>query len=239
MHKNRKLAVLLLLATMLTLSACNSIRGSGALITETRQISNFDKIALSGSGEVIVTQSGSESLSIETDKNVMKYIEAEVKGGILTLGIKENVNVSPTHLVFYVSVDNLSGLTVSGSGKIGSDKIETNHLDVLVSGSGEVQIADITASEVKAEVSGSGAIDLVGEAAAQNVTVSGSGKYLAGDVCSASVAIYVSGSGDATVCATGRLDANNSGSGSIKYYGQPTVNTSSSGSGTIKSLGDK
>ena len=242
MCKKRLLLVLLVLVAILTVTACNTsiIKGSGNLITETRQVSNFNRIDLSGVGEVIVTQDGNESLSIETDDNVMKHIKVEVKNGTLTLGFKDGVNlISPTRLVFKVSVDDLTGLTVSGSGDVESDMVKTDRLDVNVSGSGDVQIADLTASDVTARISGSGEIDLTGEAAAQDVTMSGSGKYLAGDMCSKSVKVSVSGSGDATVCATGTLDSNISGSGSVNYYGRPTINSSASGSGKINSLGEK
>jgi hypothetical protein len=241
MYKKRLITILLFLV-VLTLTACNAgmIKGSGDLITETRQVSNFDRIDLSGVGEVIVTQGGSESLSIETDDNVMKHIKVEVKNGTLTLGFEEGFNlIAPSRLVFYVGVDDLNGLTVSGSGDVESDRVETDRLDVTVSGSGDVQIADLTASDVKANISGSGEISLDGEAAAQDASISGSGKYLAGDVCSASVKVSVNGSGDATVCATETLDSNISGSGSVNYYGQPSINSSGSGSGTLNSLGEK
>lgn len=241
MYKKRLITVLLFVAA-LTLTACYvaMIKGSGDLITETRQVSNFDRIALSGSGEVIVTQGGSESLTIETDDNVMEHVKAEVENGILTLGFEEGVNlISPSRLIFTVGVDDLTSLTISGSGDVESDRIETERMDVTVSGSGDVQIADLTTSDVKANISGSGEISLEGEAAAQDVSISGSGKYLAGDLCSESVTVSISGSGDATVCATATLDTNVSGSGSINYYGRPAINSTGSGSGKVHSLGEK
>jgi hypothetical protein len=233
--------VLLLFVAVLTMTACNAvITGSGDLITETRQVSNFDRIELSGSGEVIVTQGGSESLSIETDDNVMKHVKAEVEGGTLKLGFEEGVSIiSSTRLIFYVGVDDLTGVAISGSGDVETDMLETDSLEAAVSGSGDVRIADLTTGEVKASISGSGEIDLAGEAAAQDITISGSGQYLAADVCSESVSVSISGAGDATVCATGTLDANISGSGSVDYYGRPSVNSSGSGSGKINNLGDK
>jgi len=242
MFTKSALMILLLFAAMLAIAACNVgiIKGSGDLITETRQVSNFDSIELNGSGEVIVTQGGSESLSIETDDNVMERIKTEVVGGTLKLGFKDGVNlIRPTQLTFYVGVDDLNDLTISGSGDIDADQLEADRLDVNISGSGNIQVTDLTTDQVNAEISGSGEIDLVGDTAAQRISISGSGKYLAGDMCSPSVRVTVSGSGDATVCATETLDSTISGSGSIGYYGQPAVNSSGSGSGTIKSLGQK
>jgi len=231
---------------ILMVTACNArvIQGSGNLITETRQVSNFDRIDLSGAGKVIITQDGGESLSIETDDNVMEYIKAEVEGGTLKLGLVTGISTgfnvqSTTRLVFYVGVDDLTGLTTSGSGEIKSERIETNQLEATVSGSGAIRIADLSASEVKADISGSGEVNLAGEVAVQDADISGSGKYLTGDMCSESVRVSVSGSGSATVCATETLDTDVSGSGSVNYYGSPSISSSDSGSGKINSLGEK
>jgi hypothetical protein len=241
MGKNRPYAVLLLFVALLTVTACNAvIEGSGDLITETRKVSNFDRIDLSGSGEVIVTQGGSESLTIETDDNVMEHVKAEVEDGTLHLGFESGIRIiSPSRLVFAVGVDDLNSLSISGSGDVESDRIETDRLEAEVTGSGDIMIADLMAVEVMAEISGSGEIHLAGDADAQNVSISGSGQYRAGDLCSESVEVTISGSGDATVCAAETLVSDISGSGSVAYYGSPSINSSGSGSGKINSLGDK
>jgi len=247
MYKKKSLLFLLSLVVILTLTACNTglrvIKGSGNVITETRQVSNFDSIELSGSGEVILTQGGSESLTIETDDNVMEYIEAKVENGTLKLGLvtgfPTGVNIQTyTRLIFYVSANNLTGLSTSGSGQIETDNIEADRLDLSVSGSGTIQITDLLASELRADISGSGGINLGGDVAVQDVDVSGSGNYEAGEVCSASVKVSVSGSGNAIVCAIETLDASVSGSGNVNYYGSPEINVSDSGSGNVNHLGD-
>jgi len=248
MSKKRNHAVLLLFVVILTGVACNigvrAIQGSGNLVTETRQVSDFDSIALSGSGQVIITQGGSESLSIETDDNVIEYVKSEVEDGTLKLGLvtgnQTGVNIQSTsRLVFYVGVDDLTRLSTAGSGEITADRIETSRLDLAVSGSGDIQIAEFSVSQVQANISGSGRIDLAGGANLQNVNISGSGTYQAGDLCGESVQVSVSGSGSATVCATETLDADVSGSGAVNYYGNPSIHISDSGSGKINSLGDK
>lgn len=240
MCKKKSLLALLMLVVILTLTACNSAIGSGNLISETRQVSNFDRIEFSSSGDVIVTQGASESLSIETDDNVMKHVKAVVENGTLKLGIEAGTNIiSTSRLIFHVGVDDLSGLTLSGSGSVESDRLDINHLDITVSGSGKVHIADLVTGDVKVDLSSSGEINLNGSAAVQAITISGSGKYLAGDVCSETVNVNVSNSGDATVCATKTLDSNISGSGSVNYYGQPKINSSRSGSGNLNNLGEK
>ena len=242
MYKKSLVLLLLLLAVILSVTACNlnAIRGSGNLVTETRDVSAFDGIALSGSGEVIITQGEAESLTIETDDNVMEHIKAEVSGGTLNLGFKEGINlVSPTRLVFTVEVDDLKSVSVAGSGDIESDMIVTDRFDASVGGSGNVLIPELTADTVEARIGGSGEIDLGGEAADQTVNIGGSGNFRGGDLRGETVKVSIGGSGNATVWATESLDANISGSGSVRYYGSPSVNSSSSGSGSVTGLGEK
>jgi hypothetical protein len=242
MCKKRLVLAMLLLVAILSATACNLsvTRGSGDLVTETRDVSGFDSIALSGSGEVIITQGEGESLTIETDDNIMEHVKAEVRGGTLNLGFEEGVNVvSPTRLVFTVGVDELTSVSIGGSGDIESDAIVTDRFEATISGSGDVLIPELTADAVEARIGGSGEIDLAGEAADQNVNIGGSGSYRGGDLRGETVKVTIGGSGNATVWATESLDANISGSGSVRYYGSPSVNSSSSGSGNVSSLGEK
>ena len=243
MSTNNLRVIGLLAMVIFLLSACNLnvVRGSGDLITETRNISNFDRVDLGGSGEVIIIQSGEESLTVETDDNVMEFVMTEVRGGALELGFDSTriSTISPTRLTFTLHVDDLKGLNISGSGDIEAESIETDNLDVSVSGSGDVQIDSLTANIVEAKISGSGEVGLAGEAARQEIDISGSGKYRAQDLRSETLRVEIGGSGNATVWVTESLDAHISGSGSVNYYGSPTVNTSESGSGTITSMGEK
>lgn len=230
-----------MLGSFLLVTACNTrvIRGSGEVVTETREVSGFDGISLSGSGEVVIIQNGNESLTIETDDNVMEHIEARVENGELKIGVESGFSIlSTTRLIFTVEVDDLKNVAISGSGDIESESIETDYLGAKISGSGDVQISDLTAVEVYISISGSGEVDLAGKATNQDVSISGSGKYRAGDMCSESVEVSISGSGNATVCATETLVTKISGSGSVDYYGSPAVDSSGSGSGKVRGLGE-
>jgi predicted small secreted protein len=229
----------LLVILVIVLSACNVVRGSGDMVTETRDVSGFDSVDLSGSGDVIITQGEGESLTIETDDNVMEHITSEVRGGTLHLGTKELISVSPTRLVFTLGVDDLNAADVSGSGSIEADSIETDSLEIDVSGSGDVKVDSLTAGDLGVRISGSGDVQLAGEVSEQDIDISGSGNYRAGDLLTETTVISISGSGEATLWTTESLDADVSGSASINYYGNPTVTSSSSGSSDINGLGEK
>ena len=235
----KKRTVLIAIALLLCACGLRAVRGSGKLVTESRDVSDFDRVSLAGSGEVILIQGETESLTIETDDNVMRYITSEVEGGTLTLGTESGKLVSPTRLKFTLRVKDLSGLRISGSGDIDAERFDTDDLEIVVSGSGDVRIDALMASKVQARISGSGDVELAGEATGQEVTISGSGKYRGGDLRSETVSVTISGSGNATLWTTASLDARLTGSGSVSYYGNPLTDVSSSGSGKVKGLGDK
>ncbi|NTV37818.1 MAG: hypothetical protein HGA82_01265 [Anaerolineales bacterium] len=75
---------------LLTIGACSfdfiPKQGSGNLVSETRQVSGFTAVDFSGAGEVEIIQDGTESITIETDDDVMEHVTTEVHGGTLYVG---------------------------------------------------------------------------------------------------------------------------------------------------------
>lgn len=233
------LAIVALLLIACGLGTFGTVRGSGNLTTESRSVSNFDRVSLTCSGDVVITQSGEESLTVETDDNIVQYVTTEVRGGTLYLGLESGKSISPTRLRFTLNVQDLVGLTTSASGDITAASLDTDRLEVRVSASGDVRIDSLTAEEVEVRISGSGDVELAGEVPGQDITITASGDVHAGDLRGEAVKVTISASGDATVCATESLDARLTASGSVNYYGNPTTNFSSTGSGKINSLGEK
>src|SRR6476646_6158368 len=103
----------LLISCSVLLGGCmfDAIGGSGKIVTEPRTVSGFSGVSLSGSGQVIVEQTGSESLTVTTDDNLLPYIKTEVHGSTLELGTKDMTNVRPSNdIVFKLTVKNLDEL---------------------------------------------------------------------------------------------------------------------------------
>jgi hypothetical protein len=228
---------------MLLISACGiaPVFGSGKVVTETRQVSGFDKVSVSGGGDLIIIQDGTESVTVETDDNLMQYLVAEVRGGTLHLYLDNNGinNFQPTRLIFTVHVKDLTGVTTSGSWDFTSKKITTSSLDLNISGSGDVAIDTLTADKLSVDISGSGEMDAAGSVTEQAIHISGSGKIRSADLKSEIAQVTVSGSGKATLWVIKSLSVDISGSGNVQYYGSPETNINTSGSGSIERLGDK
>src|SRR6185369_9192889 len=107
------------LVTGCSISGLSGVKGSGKSVTESRNVSGFTTVELDGDGKLILDQSGTESLSITVDDNLMEYITAEVQDGKLKLGTRHGENINPTSgLVFKVTVNKLDGIVAAGSGSI-------------------------------------------------------------------------------------------------------------------------
>jgi hypothetical protein len=206
---------LALLTVALLLAACAVTRGSGQLASESRPVTGFTKVELSGTGELTIEKTGTESLAISAEDNLLPLLTSEVSGDTLALGTKRNTEIVTTKPINYtLTVKDLTGLTVSGSGNIRVSKLSTTRLTTKISGSGT-----ITAS---------------GTADDQDLDLSGSGKYQADQLASKTVNASISGSGTASVLVSDALSARISGSGTLTYAGDPTrVTQDVSGSGKL------
>jgi len=205
-----------ILVVAFSLTACDEfgsgVRGSGTVVTESREVSGFNEIVLNGSGDVVVTVDGTESLTIEAEDNIMPLLTTEISNGRLELGAESSI--SPTEGITYtISAAAMNGVTVSGSGEVTVSGIDEESFEVKISGSGNVEPSGTTG-------------DLA-------VTVSGSGNYRGEALVAASGEVKVSGSGNALVKVTDVLDVTISGSGNVDYIGDPDVSSSVSGSGNV------
>ena len=207
--------VVLAMLTVMLLAACSITRGSGQITSESRQVSGFSKVELSGSGELTIEQTGTESLTISAEENLLPKLTSEVSDDTLVLRSTSNAKIIPTQPIKYsLTVKDLSGLAVSGSGSVTISKLATAALSTNISGSGAV-----TAS---------------GTADQQDLKISGSGRYQAEQLTSKTVKVDMSGSGVASVHASDALDLHMSGSGTLTYTGDPKqVTQQISGSGKV------
>jgi hypothetical protein len=236
--KGYKFLPIILLLGAVVLSACGLqvIKGSENVVSETRQVRDFDAVAFSGSGDVIITQGNKESLKIAAEDNLIPYIRTEVRGRTLHIDIDPGtiaVLQEEKPMRFYISMKQVNGLSLSGSGTITSEFISTNNLDIKNSGSGETKIDKLTADSLHIDISGSGNCLIKGQVAKEIITISGSGTCNNRDLQSKDVKIDVSGSGKTAVMATDNLDVTISGSGDVTYTGNPRISQKITGFGKI------
>lgn len=192
-----------------------TITGSGKITTETRDVSGFRDIVLLNAGNITLKQTGKESLTLTTDDNLHEQLLTVVDDGRLTLrNAREKVQLKPSKKIDYViEVKNLNSLTIDGAGSITAEDIQGKSLTI--------------------GVAGSGSISLEGSADTLTMNINGSGSIKAENLEAKKASINIPGSASVVVNASESLDIKISGSGAVKYVGEPKITKTIHGTGVI------
>lgn len=204
---------------LLGLSACRtttesnveSISGSGNIVTEEREITNFSRIQIYLGADLDLTQGDTTSLSIEADDNLLQYIKTEIRSDSLIVTKPDSVNLSPSQPIhLQVAFSTLSSIEINGRSAIIAENLDLDNLTVSFSGAGSTEF--------------SGRIDT------QTVSIRGEATIHNFNVVSQEVSADISGRGTLNVNAEDSLDVTVSGQATVRYTGNPVVTQNVSGS---------
>jgi len=246
----KKVIAAVLVAVFLTsglLVGCigDIITGSGNILTEEMDFSEFTQLEVSSAFDVEITQSDSYSVSITADDNLFDYIQVSKVGETLKIGLR-TVNIRwPATLQANVTMPQLSGLNLSGATSgTASGFSSTENLDIEVSGASSLELTEISAGDAMLNISG--ASDVIGDMAASDVNliidgastvqlegsgndivaiVSGASRIRLGDFTVNNADVSLSGASSGTINLSGQLDADLSGASNLEYIGEPTLGT--------------
>ena len=193
----------------------NAVAGSGKVVSEARNVSDFTSIMLLGSAHVEVTFGALESISVEADDNIVPLVETDVQNGQLVISNKSNANFTTANPVrVNVTMNSIKGVTLRGSGNI--------------------NISNVAGDGLKISLPGSGNLTVTGTATTVDISLPGSGNIYCDRLKAKFATVTLNGSGNIEVFANQRLDANLRGSGTIHYGGNPAqISKNISGSGSI------
>jgi len=238
-----KILIHYLLVIALTLLSYNTsfaqfkkVKGNGNITTKTHTTSDYYKVAVVGSMDVILEKGTEGSIRVTTDENIHEYVTIASNKGVLKIKIKNYVIINTKksiHITIpFTSLDNVS---LDGSGSVlTNDQIKSDQFEAEISGSGEMNL-DIDVNRVNAKVNGSASLKIIGTATDLEIKVIGSGDFDGGSLISQNVEANVTGSGEALVVAKSSIKARVYGSGDIKYLGNPsTIDNKVLGSGDIE-----
>jgi hypothetical protein len=188
--------------------------GSGTAAQETRAVTGFDAIAVTGSLGVTVQVGPPASLEVRGDDNLLSHVRGEVRGSTLHLS-SEGSFATTLGLSATVTLPSLVSLGNQGSA------------DIVVTG--------VVGPTLTIESQGSGQLSLAGRIDALELDVQGSGDVDAKALAATRARVTVHGSADVDVLVEDSLDAQINGSGDITYRGNPAkVERRINGSGDIE-----
>jgi hypothetical protein len=209
-------------------------------VKETRDLKDFTKIGFGVAGNMSINFGSEFKVVLEGDKDVLSKIITEVTNGKLIIKKERESWISGWNdkISVYITLPELKGLGVSGSGKAEvKDALKTTDLNLTVSGSGKIYTTDLVVSSLDCGISGSGDIVIGGNGSAKksDLSISGSGSFSGESLKTESAEVHISGSGNCNCNVTETLQASISGSGNVTYLGNPKIDARVSGSGHVRS----
>ncbi|MDP3762173.1 MAG: head GIN domain-containing protein [Ramlibacter sp.] len=216
----------------------DTVKGNGAMTQETRALGNFKGIALGVPAQVEVRMGNVESVTIDTDANILPLVETVVEKGTLHIRpARRNLSLQPRTLKVVVQARQIGHLAIGGGGSIKAAALKAPKLDLDIGGAGSIDVSGLESEAVATAVGGSGDVKLGGTTRKLTVSIGGSGDVKAGQLKAEDVNVNIGGSGDVTVWAAKSLSAAIAGSGDIDYWGDPQVTTAIVGAGHTRRLG--
>jgi hypothetical protein len=235
---NKYSVIFLLVAAVLVISACNLnyqvAQGSGRIISETRQVSGFEVVHISGIGELSIT------IRVEAEDNLMPQIKMEVRSRTLFITLQDNERfVFPNRVPkYYLTFKQLNRIEAEGAASIEGGELDMEIFEIRNDGAGRLKIGPIKAKSLIVTVNGASRQELSGKVDEQKILINGVGVYKADELESDKAVVQINGAGQAKVWVNEILDAVIIGAGVIQYKGNPSGERTINGVGTISEVGE-
>lgn len=185
---------------------------------QTRNVGQFNKIAISGPMNLIVDAGKPFAVSVQGDARFIGRVSTQVVNGELRISMNDNMSTNiRKHDRVVVSLPSLISFDAEGAGLARLNNVKGERLDVDYTGAGSLVING-KVRHVRIEAEGVGEVDTK-NLIAQEADVS------------------FEGIGSVSIYASEKLTAEVEGMGELTYYGNPKiVNKSVSGIGKVTAV---
>ncbi len=231
-----------------------AIIGSGNLITQEMDFTDFTKLEISHVFQAKVTRSDSFSVGITADDNLLQYVVVRKSGNTLRIYLKAGYAYIGATKMVEITMPKIDKLSLSGasqgevSGFRSSDRLEFEasgasslNIDDMKAGDtgfeisgGSRVLGGIEISEGRFNVSGASSINLEGYAGDISIEASGVSQANLADFPVSNATVTISGASVVTVNASDTIDGNVSGASRLTYLGDPALTIEMSGDSTVE-----
>jgi hypothetical protein len=209
--------VFFLAALLFTFGGPEPVVGNGVSQTETRQVTGFTVVRNHSVLSVSVTQAPAFALTVTADANLLPVLTTTVRDGALVIEqsapIKTNRPLSAT-----VSLPALTGIDVTGGGKIAASGVTAGPFSIVSTGAGTVSFKG-TVATLTLNATGAGAVALSGAATGLQAKIIGAGKIDGADLRVTGPAdVTLSGAPSATFTVHGDSSFSTGGAGTLRLF---------------------
>ena len=238
----KSIAALMLVAAAAAISACSLAHGeeAGPTVSRNYQVGAFQEIEVAGPYDVDVRTGANPTVAANGSEKLLEHTVVEVKDGKLLIhpeGQKGWFHSGWHHgkASFTVTVPELRGATIAGSGGIKVDKVAGDSFEGTIAGSGGLQLASAEVNTLKLSIGGSGGIRTgAGTAKVAEYEIAGSGGIDAAGVAADQAKVSISGSGSVKANAKTTAEVDIMGSGDVNVTGGAKCAVNKAGSGNVR-----
>jgi len=255
----KSLISIILVAILITVSLSGCLRGgvvtgSGNLVTEEMNFSDFTRVEAGYAFEVEITQSSSYSVSITADDNLFDFIQVSKTGETLKIRLQSGYDYQSVTTRAKITMPRLFKLSLSGAthGTVeGFSSSEDFELDL--SGASSLDMSGMSAEDIKIKLSGASSVtgdiaasgdaqfnlsgasaaELKGSANDMLIDASGASHLELADFLVNNADVNLSGASGSTINLDGRLEADLSGASYLRYIGEPIMGSIETSGGSV------
>ena len=222
-------------------SACGQghAQDAGPDTSRNYQVGNFQQIEVAGPYDVEVRTGANVGVSARGSEKLLEHTLVEVQGDKLVIRPQQHNSwfgfSTRGHANLTVTVPQLRGAAIAGSGSINVDRVQGPSFAGSVGGSGNLNVAAMDVQSLKVDIGGSGSVKAgSGKAQTAEYSIGGSGNVDAGAITSQDLKVSIAGSGGVRANATGTADVSMMGSGDVQIGGGAKCKVSKMGSGDVR-----
>ena len=231
-----------IIAASATTAACGQghAEDAGPTVSRNYQVGAFQQIEVAGPYDVQVHTGANPGVTARGGEKLLDRTTVEVKGDKLVIHPKRThgwFNFGWGHhgkATFAVTVPQLSGATIAGSGDIQIDRVQGSNFEGVVAGSGGLNVDAVDVQQLKLAIAGSGSAKAGnGKAQTAKYDIAGSGDVDARSIQTNDVNVSIAGSGSVRAHASDTAKVSIMGSGDVDVAGGAKCSISKAGSGDV------
>lgn len=189
-------------------------------------------VVLASPDTLIVSQGQALDIAVSGDPAAVEALRFNIEDGTLGVMREHDSRKVEGRATVRVTMPSLSSIVLAGSGTVEAASL-TGDADVTIAGSGKVRTARVEAGDFTMTVAGSGSYAASGSAERLELSLVGSGRSDMADLTVGSADVTIAGSGAAEFASDGQVEANIIGSGEVTVIGRATCTINAVGSGKL------
>lgn len=236
----RKSVAAVIAASALAGCQVHAEENGGPTVSKNYQVGSFQQIEVAGPYDVEVRTGGNPSVAAKGSQKLLDKTVVEVRGDKLVIHPENNHgwfhmgwSNHRGKASFVVTVPQLKGGSIAGSGDLRIDRIQGDIFEGNVAGSGGITVGNMDVQTLKLAIAGSGGVKGAGKARMVDYDIAGSGGIDGAAIVAENAKVSIAGSGDVKANATGTADVSIMGSGDVNLTGGAKCNVSKMGSGNV------